>query len=39
LQVPERRDRPKMGFTFSAENENGAKNEISFSARNENENC
>jgi len=39
LRVPERRDRPKMGFTFSAENENGAKNEISFSARNENENC
>ena len=36
------RDRPKTDFTFSAENENGRKwNEISFSARNrnENENC
>jgi len=26
-------DRPKMGFTFSAENETSAKNEILFSAR------
>jgi len=41
------KDRPKTGFTFSAENENGAENELSFSAenelsfsaRNENENC
>jgi len=29
---------PKTGSTFSAENENGAENETSFSARNENEN-
>jgi len=27
-----------MGFTFSAENKKGAENEISFSARNWNEN-
>ena len=32
------KDRPKTGFTFSAENENGTENELSFSARNRNEN-
>jgi len=32
------KDRPKTGFTFSAENENGAENELSFLARNRNEN-
>jgi len=32
------RDRPKTGFTFPAENEIGAENEILFSARNRNKN-
>jgi len=31
------RDRPKMGFTFSAVNENGTENDFSFWARNRNE--
>ena len=31
------RDRPKTGFTFSAVNENGAENDMSFWVQNRNE--
>jgi len=33
------KNRPKTGFTFLAEDVNGAENEVYFSSQNQNENC